>query len=40
MKLRLAISILAAALATLAIGASAQTLRWSSQGDLQTLDPH
>jgi peptide/nickel transport system substrate-binding protein len=36
MKLRLAFLILAA----LSLAASAQTLRWSSQGDLQTLDPH
>lgn len=27
-------------LAALPLAASAQTLRWSSQGDLQTLDPH
>jgi peptide/nickel transport system substrate-binding protein len=37
MILRFATFIVAAALA---LGASAQTLRWSSQGDLQTLDPH
>src|SRR5438105_5993967 len=37
MMFRLALLILAAALAT---AAPAQTLRWSSQGDLQTLDPH
>ena len=38
MKLRFATFLVAAALAV--GGASAQTLRWSSQGDLQTLDPH
>jgi peptide/nickel transport system substrate-binding protein len=37
MKLRLSLLILAAAFCGFA---SAQTLRWSSQGDLQTLDPH
>jgi peptide/nickel transport system substrate-binding protein len=37
MILRLAVLILASALSGLA---PAQTLRWSSQGDLQTLDPH
>ncbi|RZT95312.1 ABC transporter substrate-binding protein [Rivibacter subsaxonicus] len=34
------IRFLAAALLTAALPLSAQTLRWSSQGDLQTLDPH
>jgi peptide/nickel transport system substrate-binding protein len=37
MFFRLAVLILASALSGLA---PAQTLRWSSQGDLQTLDPH
>jgi peptide/nickel transport system substrate-binding protein len=37
MKTRFATFLFAAALA---VGAQAQTLRWSSQGDLQTLDPH
>jgi peptide/nickel transport system substrate-binding protein len=37
MILRLGVLILAAGLA---FAAPAQTLRWSSQGDLQTLDPH
>ena len=32
--------LLAGWLAVLAAAASAQTLRWASQGDLQTLDPH
>jgi peptide/nickel transport system substrate-binding protein len=35
---RLAALVLAAAL--VAAGASAQTLRWASQGDPQTMDPH
>ena len=37
MKLRFATFFFAAAVA---FGATAQTLRWSSQGDLQTIDPH
>src|SRR5213076_3267205 len=37
MMFRLALLILAAAMS---LAAPAQTLRWSSQGDLQTLDPH
>ncbi|HUR89797.1 MAG TPA: ABC transporter substrate-binding protein [Ramlibacter sp.] len=37
MNLRLATFLFAAALAA---GAPAQALRWSSQGDLQTIDPH
>lgn len=38
MKSRLLLSLLLAA--AVAGGAHAQTLRWSTQGDLQTLDPH
>ena len=38
MKLRLSFLILG--LAAACGLASAQTLRWASQGDLQTLDPH
>ncbi len=37
MMFRLAALVVAASLAT---GAHAQTLRWSSQGDAQTMDPH
>src|SRR5213076_2851248 len=37
MMFRLALLILAAAMS---LAAPAQTLRWSSQGDPQTLDPH
>ncbi len=37
MKLQLLIGLMATALAS---GASAQTLRWASQGDSQTMDPH
>jgi peptide/nickel transport system substrate-binding protein len=34
------IGAIAATALTLSIGAQAQTLRWSSQGDPQTMDPH
>ncbi|HEY9238901.1 MAG TPA: ABC transporter substrate-binding protein [Burkholderiaceae bacterium] len=35
-----ALPALALALGLIAVGAQAQTLRWASQGDLQTLDPY
>jgi peptide/nickel transport system substrate-binding protein len=40
MKLHFARTALAAALALAAAGTFAQTLRWASQGDPQTMDPH
>lgn len=38
--MRLASFVTAAAIALAAAAAPAQTLRWTSQGDMQTLDPH
>lgn len=35
-----AAALLALALTTAGIAAQAQTLRWASQGDPQTMDPH
>ena len=37
---RTALGALPLALALIAGGAQAQTLRWASQGDMQTADPH